>query len=251
MRVRTFRSKATLAVATTALLLSSATLATATADEDNPEPPIEKLTDDEGPALNISGYTATGVAPKGEMPTEEKTGEPLSSEGSDTESPEPPIEKLTDDEGPALNISGYTATGVAPKGEIPTEEVVSLRPEGPNFHMYTDDGAHGGYVEFYPRGDYVGLTDRTGDGRSVEIDVWNETKDPDKYEFGFVERRGDNHTTYSDASMGQPYNMAERHCFKFRIRLVDNGSVVPGTTDYAQWRNYNENGGNQNCDDVE
>lgn len=46
---------------------------------------------------------------------------------------------------------------------------------------------------------------------------------------------------YADASMGQPWNMAEGDCFHFRVRLVDNGKVVPGSTDHAYWRNNNGN----------
>lgn len=44
---------------------------------------------------------------------------------------------------------------------------------------------------------------------------------------------------------GQPYNLAEGHCFRFRIRLVREGNVVDGSADTAKWRN--DNNTKRNC----
>ncbi|WAP55044.1 hypothetical protein [Streptomyces sp. S465] len=164
MRKHRLRNRVTLAAGTALLLLASANATAASAEEDNPDPPIEKLTDTEPPAPSVEG----------------------------------------------------PGTPVAPEGEMPPEDQASIKA-GPHYHMYTDDSDNGGWVEFFTVGDEVRMGDRTSDGRGVEIDVWNESSAPDSYEFGWYEGRGKGKWQYSKASMGQPWNMAEGDCFKFRI----------------------------------
>jgi hypothetical protein len=115
------------------------------------------------------------------------------------------------------------------------------------FQMHTDDGNPGGYVTFHPGGpevkeDLVTVSDIQNDGKDVELDITNVTRDPDTKEYGLLTTGEDAPSPQGHAGMGQPYNMAEGHCFEFRIRLVDedSGDVVRGSTDYAQWRNNNE-----------
>ncbi|OLT31855.1 hypothetical protein BJF79_08660 [Actinomadura sp. CNU-125] len=104
--------------------------------------------------------------------------------------------------------------------------------------MYTEDDNPGGKVDFWPQGDIVRVSDRQDDGAAVEVTVRNETKDPDKHEY--KERfQGAGFGKEFRASMGQPWNLAEGHCFWFRIRLIKNGEVISDTKDTAQWRNYN------------
>ncbi|QTI90518.1 hypothetical protein [Streptomyces sp. AgN23] len=180
------------------------------------------------------------------MPPEDQA---VTVDSAEEESPEPPAGKLTDAEPPAPSVEG-PGTPVAPEGEMPPEDQASIKA-GPHYRMYTDDSDNGGWVEFFTVGDEVRMGDRASDGRGVEIDVWNESSDPDSYEFGWYKGRGKGKWQYSKASMGQPWNMAEGDCSKFRIRLVDNGNVVPSSTDYAQWWNRNGAGQGGNCDSVE
>jgi hypothetical protein len=105
--------------------------------------------------------------------------------------------------------------------------------------LATGDDNPGGYVTFQPGDDKVELCDSQADGASVELDVWNVTKDPDVYEYGMSESHADLSCNIVNAAMGQPYNLAEDHCFRFRIRLRKNGNIISGTTNSAQWRNYN------------
>jgi hypothetical protein len=119
----------------------------------------------------------------------------------------------------------------------------------PFFAMETNDGGQqGGVVYFEPVSDEVSIHDRQSDGKYVELDVWNVTHDPNTKEYR-LSTKGDNSANV-DASMGQPWNMAEGDCFRFRIRLVSsNGDIVPGSADFAQWRNNNNT--EQQCPGVD
>ncbi|MFF5264268.1 hypothetical protein ACFY4C_35535 [Actinomadura viridis] len=131
----------------------------------------------------------------------------------------------------ALTSPGGYATpesGPAPTADHP----------GPHHWMYTDDDNSGGRVDFWPQGDIVTISDMQDDGAAVEVTVRNETKDPDKREYRET-FQGYGWSKTFRASMGQPWNLAEGHCFRFRIRLIKNGQVVDKSKDIAQWRNYN------------
>ena len=119
---------------------------------------------------------------------------------------------------------------------------------GPHHWMYTDDDNPGGRVDFWPQGDIVRISDTQDDGAAVEVTVRNETKDPDKGEYKRMFEGAGWGKEYR-ASMEQPYNLAEGHCFWFRIRLIKNGEVVSGSKDTAQWRNYNNT--DKECPGVE
>jgi hypothetical protein len=118
------------------------------------------------------------------------------------------------------------------------------------FQMETDDDRPGGRVLFDPDGDVVQVWDQQDDGKDVEVDVWNATHDPNTYEYGIVNRSGTDIVIEATEDMGQPWNMAEGHCYRFRIRLVDHNTnnVVPDTTDFAQWRN--KDGATEQCSGV-
>ncbi|MFV2176721.1 hypothetical protein ACFHW2_18255 [Actinomadura sp. LOL_016] len=109
---------------------------------------------------------------------------------------------------------------------------------GPHHWMHTDDDNPGGRVDFWPQGDIIRISDTQDDGAKVEVTIRNETKDPDKREYKRSFEGAGWGIEYR-ASMGQPYNFAEGHCFRVRIRLIKNGEVVSGSKDNAQWRNYN------------
>jgi hypothetical protein len=133
-----------------------------------------------------------------------------------------------------------------PSGTAPVVEAVT---DEPRFEMLTDDGDPGGKVVFQPVGDVVSVVDEQADGKGVEIDVWNVTRNPDTHEYGFVNTAGNGIGDTVWGSLAPRYNLAEGACFRFRIRLVDNGEVVPGSTDNAQWRNYNDT--QQECPDID
>ncbi|MFC4005233.1 hypothetical protein ACFS2C_26490 [Prauserella oleivorans] len=150
--------------------------------------------------------------------------------------------------------AAITAEGLGLNQDASIDDSVGPSPAddfGPNRTMYTDDGNPGGWVYFQTVGDLVQLGDRQEDGAGVELDIWNVTNDPDTYEYGMYAGNGDDTYIYADASMGQPWNMAEGACFRFRIRLVDNGRVIPGSTDTAQWRNVNTDGTDIDCPGVD
>ncbi|MEV0501213.1 hypothetical protein AB0I84_26960, partial [Streptomyces spectabilis] len=152
------------------------------------------------------------------------------------ESPEPTKGQLSDPEPPF-------ARG---------ESASSARAAGNYMWMWTDDSARGGLVYFEPAdsgGDAVTLIDKESDGRGVRISVWDETRDPDVHKFTFYNRYGKDQRVVSNAGLGGSYDLAEGHCFKFRIQLVDGNNVIESSTDYAQWRNDNQQV--SNCDDVE
>ncbi|WFB11318.1 hypothetical protein LRS74_32990 [Streptomyces sp. LX-29] len=118
--------------------------------------------------------------------------------------------------------------------------------DGPHYTLFTSDDNPGGAVEFFTDGDMVRLTDTQADGKDVEVDVWDVTPEPDVYKFGFYNRHGHREQpVVSEASDGAPYDLAEGHCIKFRIRLVNDGSstVVPGSTNWGRFRN----GSYENC----
>lgn len=102
-----------------------------------------------------------------------------------------------------------------------------------------------GYVRFTPDGDIVRLQDIPGDGYGVRLRVKNVTKDPDATEY--------TRTAYNESIVvtgrRQPGNLAEKHCFRITIWLVDNGRQV-SHKHYTQVRNYNNDGPNY-CHDVE
>jgi hypothetical protein len=144
-----------------------------------------------------------------------------------------------------------TTTAAHAQDSLSGREPPPIEPaaDGPRFEMLTDDGDPGGKVEFWPVGDVVSVLDEQSDGKGVEIDVWNVTRDPDTKEYGFTNTAGEGIGEMVWASLDPRYNLAEGDCFRFRIRLVDNGEVVSGSTDNAQWRNYNDT--KQECPDVE
>lgn len=139
----------------------------------------------------------------------------------------------------------------APPGESPAPRSVPVTAAdhpGPHHSMRTDDDNPGGEVDFWPDGDIVRISDLQDDGATVQVTVRNETKDPDVGEYTRTFQGAGFGVEYR-ASMGQPYNLAEKHCFWFRIRLIKNGQVVSGSTDTAQWRNYNNT--DKECPGVE
>lgn len=118
----------------------------------------------------------------------------------------------------------------------------------PHHWMYTNDsGPNGAKVDFWPRGDQVRLCDHQSDGARADLVIWNVTKDPDQKEYP-LQASGHGVCSTRAAVLGQPFNLAEGHCFRFRIRLLNNGNEVAGSRDVAQWRNYNNS--KENCDGV-
>lgn len=199
---------------------------------------------------------AEPVAPRGTTPDGGESAR-LSAPANDSvdESPEPPPGQTTDAED-AFILPPRTAENaepVAPRGTPSDDDAAtaSQAMRGNWFQMLTDDSRKGGGVNFEPQDDYVSLFDRESDGRGVRITVWDETADPDVHKFTFYNRRGKGKYVYSDSSMGSPYNLAEGHCFKFRIQLVDGNNVIESSTDYAQWRNRNASSEPIQCDEVE
>lgn len=108
----------------------------------------------------------------------------------------------------------------------------------PHHWMYTNDsGDAGGRVDFWPNGDRVKLCDQQSDGARVRLRVENVSKGG-KREYD-LEASGKDDCSSSDPSE-QPGNLAEGDCFRFEIRLFNNGTEVDGSYDGAQWRNYND-----------
>lgn len=95
--------------------------------------------------------------------------------------------------------------------------------------------------EFKPRGDRVELCDTKADGRGARLRIYNVTKDPDVREYTLTNTRGNNHCITRSAADGQPWNMAEKHCFRFTIWSVDDGERVSEKY-WWQYRNYNNDG---------
>lgn len=99
-----------------------------------------------------------------------------------------------------------------------------------------------GFVVFDPDGDDILVCDAFADGRGVRVSVWNQTNDPDTHEYYLTDADGaDNGCAYKSQADGQPWNLAETHCFSFGAYLVNNGSQVGGRTT-EQLRNYNNDG---------
>lgn len=147
----------------------------------------------------------------------------------------------------------WTITGAAAEAREPLSsgKASSTDPilPGPRYEMRTDDGDPGGKVEFWTVSDIVRVTDTQADGKGVEVVVWNVTKDPNKREYRLLNDGGEGYPEWAFGSVGQPWNLAEGSCFRFMIRLVDDGKPIPDSTDFAQWRNYND--AEQECDGVE
>lgn len=95
-------------------------------------------------------------------------------------------------------------------------------------------------LQFRPVGDKVTLCDGLADGRGVRARVANVTKDPDVHEYTITNTKGSGKCTTKEAADGQPYNLAEGHCFHFELLFVDNGEEV-GDKMTGQIRNKNEN----------
>lgn len=121
-------------------------------------------------------------------------------------------------------------------------------------YIYTaDEGDTGGQASIQFDGDKVKIWDRQDDGKDVQLDVWNVSNDPDTHEYRLRTETGYGGTGSVDAGDGQPWNLAEGDCFRFRIRLVEpetKDDVVPGSTYSEQVRNHNSGGARQ-CSGVE
>lgn len=105
----------------------------------------------------------------------------------------------------------------------------------------TPDAACSGSVEFWPVGDRVQLCDWLSDGYGVKVRVTNVTKDPDVREYTLPNTKGAGKCVTRDAGDQQPWNLAEKHCFRFAVWLVNNGQQV-GDKRTVQLRNYNNDG---------
>jgi hypothetical protein len=92
---------------------------------------------------------------------------------------------------------------------------------------------------FAPVGDRVEVCDIAADGARAVLTVTNVTKDPNVKEYD-IEAVGEGNCRRVDASMGQPWNLAETHCFRFRARTENNGEEGPSVI--VQLRNYNDLG---------
>ncbi|MDH6628703.1 hypothetical protein M2271_006536 [Streptomyces sp. LBL] len=102
----------------------------------------------------------------------------------------------------------------------------------------------GGRVDFWPVGDVVELCDGLRDGRSAKLGVFDQTGFFTKYE---IEASCYGKYTKVSALRGSYLNLAENHCFKFEMYLLDgDGDIVPGSEDDACWRNRND--AKVNCD---
>ncbi|MGI5350400.1 hypothetical protein ACQEU8_19805 [Streptomyces sp. CA-250714] len=140
------------------------------------------------------------------------------------------------------------ATGVACLGAVAVTASPAQAAE-PHHWMYTNDsGANGARVDFWPRGDEVKLCDKQSDGARADLKIWNVTKDPDQVEYD-LQASGDEVCATRGEVLEQPFNLAEGDCFRFRIRLLNNGNEVDGSRDIAQWRNHNNS--TENCDRVD
>ncbi|MEW2354282.1 hypothetical protein [Spirillospora sp. NPDC029432] len=114
-----------------------------------------------------------------------------------------------------------------------------------------DTPIFGGFVEFVAKGDKVRVCDTIMDDAYVRLQVFNVTKDPNQHEYTIKSAPQDstNECFAVNASMGQPWNLAEKHCFHLRIWLVKDGKYVDGSENNEWWRNYN-NDGAKNCSGV-
>lgn len=122
---------------------------------------------------------------------------------------------------------------------------------GQYFMSTNDSGMAGGGAVFTADGDHVRLCDTQADGAYMRLQVFNVTKDPNQHECTIKSAPQDstNECFAVNASMGQPWNRAEKHCFHLRIWLVRNGKYVDGSENNAWWRNCN-NDGAKNCSGV-
>lgn len=103
-------------------------------------------------------------------------------------------------------------------------------------------GCNIGYVSFSPNGDHVTVCDINSNDRSVRVSVWNQTKDPDVHEYYLTDDNGSNNGCVSkNADDGQPWNLAETHCFSFAAYETKDGEIV-GSKNIVQLRNYNVDG---------
>ena len=98
--------------------------------------------------------------------------------------------------------------------------------------MYTDDAGSGGRVQFRAYGDVMRLCDVEADGRAVALDVTDQTT-------GHTYSRrigGEGRCLELRASLGAPYDLAEKHLILVQIILTKVGE--PGTgRDSAVWWN--------------
>ncbi|MEW2354281.1 hypothetical protein [Spirillospora sp. NPDC029432] len=107
-----------------------------------------------------------------------------------------------------------------------------------------DSGMAGGGVVFTADGDHVRLCDTQADDAYVRLQVFNVTKDPNQLEYTMNATAGEGICFDVQADMGQPWNLAEKHCFHFRIWLVKDGEYVDGSENNEWWRNYNNDEAN-------
>jgi hypothetical protein len=83
--------------------------------------------------------------------------------------------------------------------------------------------------------------DNEEDGYGVRLRVKNVTKDPDVTEYSLTNSFGEDSSIGRNQNWGQPYNLAEKDCFRLTMWLINNGKQV-GDKYYVQVRNYNEGG---------
>lgn len=96
----------------------------------------------------------------------------------------------------------------------------------------------GGRVYFTADGDEVIAQDTRKDGYGVRVRVKDVTHDPDTTVYTLTNSQGVDTSVWAYAKLGGRYDLAEKHCFRFTIWLVNNGKRV-SPKDYRQWRNYN------------
>ena len=105
----------------------------------------------------------------------------------------------------------------------------------PTYTMHTDDGDPGGRVTFQPDGDVVELCDVEADGWAVYLKVTDKTANQEKYRYTIG---GDGRCQTFRASLGDRYDLAERHVIRFTICL-DKDDRDPAYCDTSDWANVN------------
>lgn len=139
-------------------------------------------------------------------------------------------------------MSPAQAETSAPAETAARSALVSVTPNAAGIRVCVPAGCGVGYADFYPDGDRMTVCDVYANDLGVRVSVWNQTKDPDVHEYYLSDGNGSGNSCNSkDASDGQPWNMAEKHCFSLGVYQTLDGSQI-GPRTVVQVRNYNVDG---------
>lgn len=102
------------------------------------------------------------------------------------------------------------------------------------YHRMTNSG---GWLQFWPNGDSVKVCDTKADGKRAVVYVTNWTKKRFEYK---IEAVGKSDCRLVGARNGQPYELAENHCFQFVLELYDKDHGRFSERKQAFWKNTNK-----------